>query len=66
MTVLVNGQARTVAKGATVEQLLESLGLRGQPCGVEINKQLVPKRRHAETILAEGDHIEIVTLVGGG
>ena len=66
MTVTVNGQKREIPPGTTVESLLTQLGLGGQPAVVEVNKQLVPKRRHAEHPLAEGDSVEVVTLVGGG
>ena len=33
---------------------------------VEVNCQIVPRARHAEHVLADGDRLEIVTLVGGG
>jgi sulfur carrier protein len=33
---------------------------------VEVNKRVVSHRRHGEHALAEGDVVEIVTLVGGG
>ncbi|HYD00087.1 MAG TPA: sulfur carrier protein ThiS [Phycisphaerales bacterium] len=66
MEITVNGQKRSVAPGTTVERLLAELGLAGQPAAVEVNKSLVPKRRHAEQPLSPGDQIEVVTLVGGG
>lgn len=64
--ITVNGQKRSVPPGTTVEGLLTELGLTGQPAAVEVNKSLVPKRRHGETVLRPGDSIEVVTLVGGG
>jgi thiamine biosynthesis protein ThiS len=36
------------------------------PCAVEVNRMLVPKRRHEQHMLLEGDQVEIVTFVGGG
>jgi sulfur carrier protein len=62
----INGEKRAVPDGLTVATLLESLGLAGQPCAVEVNGQVVPKRRHIETMVQSGDRIEVVTLVGGG
>jgi thiamine biosynthesis protein ThiS len=50
----------------TVTDLIEHLGLGGQAVAVEVNRQLVPKRRHDQTDLADGDVVEVVTLVGGG
>ncbi len=66
MEVQLNGQTRAVAGACTVARLLEELNLAGQPCAVEINASVVPKREHGERTLREGDTVEIVTLVGGG
>lgn len=66
MQVIVNGQSRELPPEATVRTLIESLGLAGKACAAEVNAELVPFRKHAETPLQDGDRIEIVTLVGGG
>lgn len=66
MQVTVNGEAREFPPQATVRTLIESLGLAGKACAAEVNAELVPFRKHAETVLKEGDRVEIVTLVGGG
>jgi sulfur carrier protein len=66
MQVTVNSETRQVADGVTVARLLEELKLAGKPVAVEVNLELVPRQRHAERCLAEGDRLEIVTLVGGG
>ena len=64
--VVVNGEPREVPPGATVASLLGALGLAGRPVAVELNLGIVPKSAHADTLLSEGDRIEIVTMVGGG
>jgi len=66
MTVTVNGAPRSVADGLTLSQLVAELGLQKNPIAVELNRSVVPRDRHPETRLAEGDRLEIVTLVGGG
>jgi thiamine biosynthesis protein ThiS len=70
MTLTVNGQRTDCPPDATgsltVVTLLTQLKLIGQPCAVEVNKALVPKRRHEAHELRDGDTVEIVTLVGGG
>jgi thiamine biosynthesis protein ThiS len=66
MQVTVNGQLRQIADDATVARLLDDLKLTGKPVAVEVNLELVPRQRHAERRLIEGDRLEIVTLVGGG
>ena len=66
MKVLVNGEPIELDDQSTVHDLLEVRSLADKPCAVEVNKEVVPKRRHEEHALREGDQIEIVTLVGGG
>jgi thiamine biosynthesis protein ThiS len=64
--IIVNGQTRQIGEDTTIAQLLEELDLAKKYVAVEVNRQLVPKKLHAEHRLAAGDELEIVTLVGGG
>lgn len=64
--ILINGDWREVPFGTTLADLLKELKLADKPVAVERNLEVVPKSKHAETPLAEGDRLEIVTLVGGG
>jgi sulfur carrier protein len=66
MTISVNGEQVSLDQPCTVRDLLERYRLGGAPCAVEVNRALVPKRHHADHVVSDGDHIEIVTLVGGG
>ena len=66
MRLIVNGEEREVAEGVSVAQLLTSLDLDPRGLAVERNLELVPRANHAETMLVEGDRVEVVTLVGGG
>ena len=66
MQLTINGQCRPIAENASIAVLLDELKLSGKPVAVEVNLELVPKQRHAEYRLAEGDRLEIVTLVGRG
>jgi sulfur carrier protein len=62
----LNGQPRQLATGTSIADLLAELGLAANHVAVEVNLELVPRARHAEHQLADGDRLEIVTLVGGG
>jgi sulfur carrier protein len=66
LAIVVNGDSRTIASGTTVAGLLAELGLAGRPVAVERNREIVPRARHPETELADGDRLELVTFVGGG
>jgi sulfur carrier protein len=64
--ITINGEPRQVDPATTVAALLEVLGVPRQATAVEVNRQIVPRSQHAVRPLAEGDVVEIVTLVGGG
>lgn len=66
MQLTVNGQPRELAEGSTIADLLSELELDPRTLAVERNLDLVPRAKHAETQLAAGDRVEVVTLVGGG
>ena len=64
--ILVNGEARSLKSGGTVAALLAQMELTGKRIAVEKNGEIVPRGRHAETVLFAGDTLEIVVAVGGG
>jgi sulfur carrier protein len=66
MKIQINGEAKDVADGATVSQLLEELQIRPGRVVVELNRDIVPRDNFAATQLKAGDSLEIVHFVGGG
>ena len=66
MKILLNGQPHEVAEHTTLAALLAQLNLEPRQVAVEVNLDVVPRARHAEFVLHEGDALEVVTLVGGG
>jgi thiamine biosynthesis protein ThiS len=64
--VRVNGTEREFEDGTTVARLLEALGRGPGWTAVERNREVVPRARCAETVLQDGDVVEVVQLVGGG
>ena len=66
MNVVVNGERRDVSSGATVQTLLDTLGLAAQATVVQRNDEIVNRSSFADTALADGDTLELVRFVGGG
>ena len=66
MTIQVNGEPRDVAEGATLDSLLEAIGVRRDGTAVALNDDVVPRARHAATALRAGDRLEIIVAVAGG
>jgi len=64
--IVLNGGRASVPAGCSVAQLVETLGLDEQAVAVERNEHIVRRAEHGQTRLAEGDRVEVVTLVGGG
>ncbi len=61
----VNGQSVDAA-GKTVAEYLAEAGYNTVRIAVERNEEIVPKTKYAETVLADGDVVEVVNFVGGG
>lgn len=66
MKLFLNGEPAETPDGATVAGFLDQLGLPQRGVAVERNREIVPKSAYADTVLSEGDRIEIVQFVGGG
>lgn len=66
MTVTVNGEARDIPSGATLEELVRLLTDAPSGIAAAVNGEVVPRRAWAETPLADRDQVEIVTAVQGG
>jgi sulfur carrier protein len=66
LSLLVNGNPRTVPKGYTVARLIDSLGLECQRIAVAVNRDVVPRSTFDAHPLVDGDRIEILEAVGGG
>jgi thiazole synthase len=62
----VNGEARRIAPGANIAELVSQLGLDPNKVAVERNGVVVPRSTLAAASLTEGDVLEIVHFVGGG
>ena len=63
--VKVNGKELDIA-GKTVLEYLEMDSYDRMRVAVEVNGDIVPKATYEETILKDGDTVEVVSFVGGG
>jgi len=66
MQLTVNGAPHSFEQNPNLSQLLETLSLTGKRLAVERNGEIVPRSQFGETVLADGDQLEIVVAVGGG
>jgi sulfur carrier protein len=65
MQIVVNGEPQDLA-AATLAEALAALDYADAVVATALNGAFVPKRKRADTPLAEGDRIEIVAPRQGG
>ncbi len=63
--VKINGEELNVA-GKTVAEYLATTSYDPKRIAVERNGDIVPKAQYGETVLKDGDSVEVVSFVGGG
>ncbi len=63
--VRINGEPLDIA-GKTIAEYLATTTYDIKRIAVERNGDIVPKSQYGETLLRDGDSIEIVSFVGGG
>jgi sulfur carrier protein len=64
--VTVNGAAQRFEQPLPISALIEKMALAGKKIAVERNGAIVPRGLHRETLVQNGDQLEIVVAVGGG
>lgn len=69
MKLHINGEEREFEdspSSLTLSALVEKLGMKADRVAVELNRDIVPRDRWAETVLKDADRLEVVHFVGGG
>ena len=66
IALTINGEARRFEQPLNCRQLLDHLHLAGKRVALERNGEIVPRSKHGEQMLGDGDTLEIVVAVGGG
>jgi thiamine biosynthesis protein ThiS len=66
MQVTINGEARELQEGSSLQDMVTMLELNTKKVAIEHNMAIIPKSLLAETALNDGDTIEIVQFIGGG
>jgi sulfur carrier protein len=66
MTLVVNGETRSIEAPRSVLDFLAGFGLEAKMVVVERNGLILPRDSYGETMLDEGDVLEIVQMMAGG
>jgi len=66
MEITFNGTLHELEAGTSIQELLDQLRLDCLQVVVEHNHNIIPRQRLAETVLNNGDTLEVIHFVGGG
>jgi sulfur carrier protein len=66
MTIQLNGRPYEMLTASTVRALLDLLEYPPLAVAVQINDVIVPRARYADTLVQDGDQVEVITFAAGG
>jgi sulfur carrier protein len=66
IAIELNGEARDVEEGRSVQELIAALDLPKQALAVAINREIVPRHLWLVRVLQSQDRVDIVRAIGGG
>jgi len=66
MKIVLNGEDKVLAEPIKLQQLLDQLQIPAGRVACEVNLKIIKRAFYAETLLQEGDTVEIIQAIGGG
>ena len=66
INVLLNGETREIPAEINLDRLLELFSLPFQRIAIELNKSVIRRADWPQTVVSDGDKVEVVHFVGGG
>ena len=64
--IKVNGKFKTVLNNSKLSDLLKNLNIPIKKVAIELNQEIIDKKRSSNIKLKKNDKIEIVHFIGGG
>ena len=64
--IIVNGKQMTINLKFSLKNLIDKLKLPIKKVAIELNREIVDKKRISKIILKSKDKVEIVNFIGGG
>ncbi len=66
ITIIANGQPRSVMVGSTIADLLQELNIAPMRVVAQLDGVIVSRSEFDKAVLQAGCKLELVTMVGGG
>jgi len=64
--IQLNGDPYEINNGTNLNELLNKLKIQKNKVAVEVNGEIVEKKKYSNLILRKDDKVEIVQFIGGG
>ena len=64
--IILNGKEKEFEGEVTVEDFIRQQNYKKEQVAVEINEKIITKTDYSETVVKDGDVIEILSFMGGG
>lgn len=65
-SIVLNGESRSIGGEIDLETLINNLDLPSKRLAVELNGSVVRRSEWPDTLVSNGDKLEVVHFVGGG
>jgi thiamine biosynthesis protein ThiS len=66
MNLFINGKKKELEEKMTIGRLLKARKVRPEVVTVELNDKIIEREKYGDTVLKEGDKLELVYYMGGG
>ena len=66
ITIILNGESRKLDRKVDLDKLIDLFSLPRDRVAVELNKTVIRRSDWGQTMLNDGDSLEVVHFVGGG
>ena len=64
--IQLNGDPYEINKGTNLNELLNKLKIQKNKVAIEVNGEIVERKKYPSLILNKDDQVEIVQFIGGG
>jgi len=66
MNITLNGEPKEIHTPLTLQQLLDQLQIPAGRVACEVNLKIIKRLSYPDTLINEGDSVEIIQAIGGG
>ena len=66
INVTINSETHQFDTEQTIEELLKELEITKNGTAIAVNNRVIPRSKHGEFRVTDGDVLEIIRAVGGG